>query len=41
MSATTDGRMAAPVDATGLTMNQKVFAFASMCVGMFIALLDI
>src|ERR1700722_9965467 len=41
MSATTAGRMAAPVDATGLTMNQKVFAFATMTVGFFIALLDI
>jgi MFS transporter, DHA2 family, multidrug resistance protein len=41
MSATTLGRIAAPVDATGLTMNQKIFAFATMTVGFFIALLDI
>src|SRR3978361_1227065 len=33
--------IAVPVDATGLTMNQKVFAFSTMCVGFFIALLDI
>ncbi len=39
MSATT--RIDAPVDATGLTMKQKVFAFATMTVGFFIALLDI
>lgn len=30
-----------PVHPAELTMQQKVFAFASMCVGMFIALLDI
>ena len=41
MSATTAGRIAVPVDSTGLTMNQKVFAFATMTVGFFIALLDI
>ncbi len=39
MSVTTAARVA--VDATGLTMPQKVFAFATMCVGFFIALLDI
>src|SRR5476651_1829644 len=41
MSATTLTRIAAPVDATGLTMTRKVFAFATMTVGFFIALLDI
>src|ERR1700674_376934 len=41
MSATTVGGIAVPVDATGLTMSQKVFAFATMTVGFFIALLDI
>src|ERR1700727_378294 len=41
MSATTLGRVVAPVDVTGLTTNQKVFAFATMTVGFFIALLDI
>ena len=41
MSATTLSRVVAPVDATGLTMRQKVFAFATMTVGFFIALLDI
>ena len=41
MSATTAERIAVPVDATGLTMRQKVFAFATMTVGFFIALLDI
>ena len=35
------GRIAAPVDKTGLTMQQKIFAFATMTVGFFIALLDI
>src|ERR1700728_3922552 len=29
------------MDPSALSMTQKVFAFASMCVGMFIALLDI
>jgi len=33
--------MSAPMDPATLSMAQKVFAFASMCVGMFIALLDI
>ena len=32
---------AAPIDPAKLGATQKVFAFASMCVGMFIALLDI
>src|ERR1700729_4272734 len=41
MSATTLGRVVAPVDVTGLTTNQKIFAFATMTVGFFIALLDI
>src|SRR5580693_9176573 len=41
MSTTTIERIAVPVDATGLTMRQKVFAFATMTVGFFIALLDI
>jgi MFS transporter, DHA2 family, multidrug resistance protein len=41
VSATTAARVAVPVDATGLTMRQKVFAFATMTVGFFIALLDI
>src|ERR1700712_3927969 len=40
-ATTTTARIAVPVDATGLTMNQKVFAFATMTVGFFIALLDI
>jgi DHA2 family multidrug resistance protein len=31
----------APVDASGLTTKQKIFAFATMTVGFFIALLDI
>ena len=35
------GLFAAPMDPAALSMAQKVFAFASMCVGMFIALLDI
>src|SRR6201989_2959536 len=34
-------QIAVPVDATGLTMNQKVFAFATMTAGFFIGLLDI
>jgi MFS transporter, DHA2 family, multidrug resistance protein len=33
--------LSAPVDPAALSMAQKVFAFATMCVGMFIALLDI
>ena len=33
--------VAAPVNASGLTMPRKVFAFATMTVGFFIALLDI
>jgi DHA2 family multidrug resistance protein len=33
--------MSGPIDPAMLTVAQKVFAFASMCVGMFIALLDI
>src|SRR3954454_12329492 len=41
MSATTAGGIAVPMDPSGLTMRQKVFAFATMCVGFFIALLDI
>ncbi len=41
MTASTAGRSAVPLDATGLTLNQKVFAFATMTVGFFIALLDI
>jgi MFS transporter, DHA2 family, multidrug resistance protein len=41
MSATTLSRNVAPVDAAGLTTKQKVFAFATMTVGFFIALLDI
>src|SRR6202044_20056 len=41
MSATTAGRIAVQLDPTGLTMRQKVFAFATMSVGFFIALLDI
>jgi len=41
MSASTAAQIALPLDATGLTMNQKVFAFATMTVGFFIALLDI
>src|ERR1700733_12435794 len=41
MSATTAGRIAVQLDPTGLTMRQKVFAFATMTVGFFIALLDI
>src|SRR6195952_3295306 len=40
-ATTTTARIAVPVDATGLTMNQKVFAFATMSIGFFIALLDI
>lgn len=32
---------APPFDAAGMTTATKVFAFASMCIGMFIALLDI
>lgn len=32
---------ASPIDPSRLSSSQKVFAFASMCVGMFIALLDI
>ncbi|AIF46140.1 DHA2 family efflux MFS transporter permease subunit [Dyella japonica] len=32
---------AAPMDPAALGMAQKIFAFATMCVGMFIALLDI
>ncbi len=38
MSATTANVFAAPGE---LPMATKVFAFASMCVGFFIALLDI
>src|SRR5271155_3756688 len=41
MSATTAERIAVQLDPTGLTMRQKVFAFATMTVGFFIALLDI
>src|SRR6202167_975289 len=41
MSATTAERIAVPVGPAGLTMRQKILAFATMCVGMFIALLDI
>jgi len=42
MNATASAmRFAAPVDSATLGMAQKIFAFASMCVGMFIALLDI
>src|SRR6201995_3379354 len=41
MSATTSDRIAVPRDPTGLTVQQKVFAFATMTVGFFIALLDI
>src|SRR5271167_2749317 len=41
MSTTTAERIAVQLDPTGLTMNQKVFAFATMTVGFFIALLDI
>ena len=41
MSATTAERIAVQFDPTGLTMRQKVFAFATMTVGFFIALLDI
>jgi MFS transporter, DHA2 family, multidrug resistance protein len=39
--STTIARGSAVVDKTGLTMRQKVFAFATMTVGFFIALLDI
>ncbi|WP_109127075.1 DHA2 family efflux MFS transporter permease subunit [Dyella sp. C11] len=35
------GMFAEPIDPAALSMAQKVFAFATMCVGMFIALLDI
>jgi MFS transporter, DHA2 family, multidrug resistance protein len=38
MSATTAGALLAPSD---LALPAKVFAFASMCIGFFIALLDI
>jgi DHA2 family multidrug resistance protein len=31
----------AQLQGTALPMNQKLFAFATMCLGMFIALLDI
>lgn len=31
----------APIDPASLSASQKIFAFATMCVGMFIALLDI
>ena len=31
----------AQLQGTTLPMNQKLFAFATMCLGMFIALLDI
>ncbi|MHA6205278.1 DHA2 family efflux MFS transporter permease subunit [Dyella soli] len=42
MSATTSSiAFASPADPASLSAAQKVFAFASMCVGMFIALLDI
>src|ERR1700744_6688669 len=41
MSATTAERIAVQRDPTGLTVQQKVFAFATMTVGFFIALLDI
>jgi DHA2 family multidrug resistance protein len=34
-------RFSMPIDPMALTMAQKIFAFSSMCVGMFIALLDI
>src|ERR1700710_911595 len=40
-ATTTTARIAVPVDAANLTMKQKVFAFATMTVGFFIALLDI
>ena len=33
--------LASPLDPAGMSTATKVFAFASMCVGMFIALLDI
>ncbi|MBB6187865.1 DHA2 family efflux MFS transporter permease subunit [Rhodanobacter sp. MP7CTX1] len=33
--------LASPFDPAGMSTAKKVFAFASMCVGMFIALLDI
>jgi DHA2 family multidrug resistance protein len=35
------GKRSAPIDPAALSAGQKLFAFASMCVGMFIALLDI
>src|ERR1700726_4603462 len=41
MSATTAERISVAVDATGLTMGQKVFSFGTMTVGFFLALLDI
>ncbi|WP_243048236.1 DHA2 family efflux MFS transporter permease subunit [Dyella sp. RRB7] len=40
-AAASTARFASPIDPAALSMAQKVFAFASMCVGMFIALLDI
>lgn len=40
MSATT-AAPAKPFDAASMATTTKVFAFASMCIGMFIALLDI
>lgn len=35
------GLLTAPMDPASMSTQQKVFAFATMCVGMFIALLDI
>ena len=33
--------LSGPIDPAALSVAQKVFAFASMCVGMFIVLFDI